>query len=145
MWPPRDHHVTTMCLSLQMLCLFVCLYQPRFNYVLRLCFDFLKFIKIKHYINHGAQTVFTPDLGSFHGWFQSIVNCVVVFCCPHPWCRCNHVMLCHISLSHIQVHDNVSFQSPACPWLRSTWETATAFTRRRGHPGEWGLLIVMVD
>lgn len=37
---------------------------------------------------------------------------------------------------HTQVHASVSFQSPAYPWLPSTWETATAFTPRRDRRGE---------
>ena len=46
------------------------------------------------------------------------------------------VSCCCATSPHIQVHANVSFQSPACPSRRSTWETATAFTLRRDRRGE---------
>ncbi len=52
------------------------------------------------------------------------------------WCQCNCVVLCHMS-SCVQVHASVSFQSPACPSLPSTWETATVFTLRRDRQGEF--------
>lgn len=65
------------------------------------------------------------------------------WCCCDSWCWCNCVVLCRIS-SHIQVHANVSFQSPACPSLPSTWETATAFTLTRDRQGEMFLQVKTV-
>lgn len=73
---------------------------------------------------HNTETALLCDrVGSKHsGQPGGIVVVVVVL---------HGVMLCHI-----QVHANVSFQSPACPLLLSTWETATVFTLRRDHQGE---------
>lgn len=55
------------------------------------------------------------------------------------WGQCDIDVVCQMA-PHSQVHCNLSFQSAAYPWLRSTWEMAPAFTRTKDRQGKVAFL-----
>lgn len=84
---------------------------------------------LRVHLNHNPEAALLCQ----EGWHRNTADSVLsVFVCG---VSVKVVVPCRIS-RHTQVHASVSFQSPAYPWLPSTWETATAFTPRRDRRGE---------